>query len=69
VNFGIGFQATVPNDIRIYLGPYIYYSETKISPSASIPGLEFSAGEVQVENKTWPEGLPGSISLFLEDSV
>jgi hypothetical protein len=59
VNFGIGFQATVPNNIRVYIGPYIYYSETKISPSANIPGLDFSAGEVRIQNKTAAGGFAG----------
>ena len=29
VNFGMGFQATVPYGIKMYLGPYVYYSEFK----------------------------------------
>jgi len=32
VNIGIGFQATVSNDIKLYVGPYLYYSQAKISP-------------------------------------
>jgi hypothetical protein len=59
VNFGLGFQATVPNNIRVYLGPYIYYSEAKISPSANIPGLAFSAGDEQIRNKTAAGGFAG----------
>lgn len=59
VNFGIGFQATVPNDIRLYVGPYLYYSQAKISPSVNIPGLPFSAGEITIHNKTNIGGFSG----------
>ena len=59
VNFGVGFQATVPNNIRLYIGPYIYYAEAKVSPSANIPGLEFSAGDIRIKNKTTAGGFAG----------
>ncbi len=59
INFGVGFQATVPKDIKLYFGPYIYYSEAKISPTTNIPGLEFSAGNVTVQNKTKGGGFAG----------
>ncbi len=51
VNFGIGLQATVPYGIKLYLGPYIYYSEAKVSSSANISGLEFATGDT-IKNKT-----------------
>ncbi len=59
VNFGIGFQATVPNKIKLYAGPYLYYSQAKISPSVNIPGLPFSAGEITIRNKTKIGGFSG----------
>ena len=59
VNFGIGFQATVPYGIKLYIGPYIYYSEAKASLSANIPGLKFAAGDVTIENKTKAGGFTG----------
>ena len=46
VNFGIGFQATVPYGIKLYVGPYVYHSEAKASLSSNIPGLKFDAGDV-----------------------
>lgn len=59
VNFGLGFQATVPYGIKLYIGPYVYYSEAKISQSANIPGLEFSAGDTTIKNKTKVGGFTG----------
>jgi len=59
VNFGIGFQATVPYGIRLYAGPYIYYSEAKMSLSADIPGLEYAAGNVSIRNKSIAGGFAG----------
>jgi hypothetical protein len=52
VNFGIGFQVTVPNDIKLYVGPYLYSSQARISPSVNLPGLPFSEGEITIRNKT-----------------
>lgn len=59
VNFGIGFQATVRNDIKLYVGPYLYSSQARISPSVNIPGLPFSAGEITIHNKTKIGGFSG----------
>ena len=59
VNFGLGFQATVPKDIKLYIGPYLYYSEARISPSINIAGLEFSAGNTTIRNKTKGGGFTG----------
>ena len=59
VNFGLGFQATVPNEIKLYVGPYLYCSRTRISPSVNIPGLPFSAGEITIHNKTNIGGFSG----------
>lgn len=59
VNFGIGFQATVPNDIKLYMGPYVNSSQARISPSVNMPGLPFSAGESTLRNKTKIGGFSG----------
>jgi len=59
VNGGIGFQATAPYNIKLYAGPYIYYSEAKASLAANIPGLEYSAGNVSIRNKTIVGGFAG----------
>ncbi len=58
VNFGITFQATVPYGMKLYLGPYAYYSEAKTSLSANIPGLG-GAGDFRLENKTKAGGFAG----------
>jgi hypothetical protein len=59
VNFGIGFQATVPYGMKIYAGPYIYYSEAKVSASSDIPGLEFGTQNVLLKNKSIAGGFIG----------
>ena len=59
VNFGVGFQATIPYGIKLYAGPYIYYSEAKVSLAANIPGLEYAVGNVSIENKTIAGGFAG----------
>jgi hypothetical protein len=59
VNFGVGFQAAIPYGIRLYAGPYVYYSEAKISSAAKIGGLEHIAGNVSVENKSRAGGFAG----------
>ena len=59
VNFGVGFQATVPMDIKLYIGPYIYYSEAKSSPSTNISGLKLTAGDITIKNKTNVGGYTG----------
>ena len=59
VNFGVGFQTTIPYSIKLYAGPYIYYSEAKVSLAANIPGLEYAAGNVSIENKSIAGGFAG----------
>lgn len=60
VNLGIGFQATVPYGIKLYAGPYIYYSEARVCLSANIPGMEFGTGNVLLKNKTIAGGFIGA---------
>jgi hypothetical protein len=59
VNLGVGFQATIPYGIKLYAGPYIYYSEAKISIADNIPGLECAAGNVSIKNKSIAGGFAG----------
>jgi hypothetical protein len=59
VNCGIGFQITLPLEIRLYGGPYIYYSEAKMSLASDIPGLEYAAGNVSIKNKSIAGGFAG----------
>jgi len=59
VNFGAGLQVTIPHGIKLYAGPYIYYSEAEISLASNIPGLEYSAGDVSIKNKTMLGGFTG----------
>jgi hypothetical protein len=59
VNFGVGLQATIVYGIKLYAGPYIYYSEAKISSFPNISGLEYSAGDVSVQNKSILGGFTG----------
>jgi len=59
VNFGISFQATVPYGIKLYIGPYAFYSETKTSLAANIPGLRFETPNGTIKNKTNGGGYTG----------
>ena len=59
VNFGLGFQATVPYGIKMYFGPCVYYSEAKVSPSTNVPGLALASGEMTIKNKTGFGGFTG----------
>ncbi len=60
VNFGIGFQAAVPYDIKLYAGPYIHYLEAQICLCANIPGLAFGTENVLLKNKTIAGGFIGA---------
>ena len=59
VNFGIGFQATIPYGMRLYAGPYVYYSEATASLSTNVPGLQFSTADTTIKNKTNAGGFAG----------
>jgi hypothetical protein len=59
-NFGIGFQAAVPYGIKLYAGPYIYYSEAQVCLFANIPGLAFGTENVLLKNKTIAGGFIGA---------
>lgn len=59
VNFGLGLQAAVPHGIKLYAGPYVYYSEAKVSQSAGIPGLRFGIRDTRLRNKSKAGGFAG----------
>jgi hypothetical protein len=59
VNFGFGFQTTTSYGVKLYAGPYVYYSEAKVSLAPKIPGLEYAAGNISVENKSIAGGFAG----------
>ena len=59
VNFGMGFQATVTYDIKMYIGPYVHYSELEVSPSADVAGVAFASGGTTMKNKTGFGGFTG----------
>lgn len=59
VNCGIGFQATIPRGIKLYAGPYIYYSEAKMSLPSNIHGLGYADGNFSIENKSIAGGFAG----------
>jgi hypothetical protein len=59
VNFGIGLQVTVPYGIKMYIGPYVNYSEFKVWPSADIAGVALASGETTMKNKTGFGGVTG----------
>lgn len=60
VNFGVGLQASVPYNIKLYAGPYVYYSEAKANLSASIPGLQFGTDDILLKNKSCAGGFIGA---------
>lgn len=59
LRFGLGLQAIAPAGIKMYIGPYLYYSEAKVSPSTNVPGLALAAGETTLENNTGFGGFAG----------
>ncbi len=59
INLGMALQATAPWDIKLYAGPYVYYSEARASLDANIPGLEYAAGNVSIRNKSIAGGFAG----------
>lgn len=59
VNFGFGLQATVPKDIKIYIGSYLYHSEAKTSPSPNISALELLSKDRTIKTKGFAGGFAG----------
>jgi len=44
VNFGIGFQATLWRDMKLYAGPYVCYAEAQVSPARHVRGSSWQRG-------------------------
>ncbi len=56
---GLGFQIAAPLGAKLYLGPYVYYTEAQASPSTSVPGLNLTAGDTTLRNKSAVGGFAG----------
>ena len=59
VNLGVGLQATVPYGVKLYLGPYGYYAEARVSPSPPAAGVALASGTTTINNKTSFGGFTG----------
>lgn len=60
VNVGVGLQAALPFNIKLYAGPFIYYSEATANLSANITGLEFGTGDTLLKSKAFAGGFAGA---------
>lgn len=58
VHLGLALQATAPRNIRLYAGPYVYYSEARTSLDANIAGVP-GAGDAVIRNKVLAGGFAG----------
>ncbi len=62
---GIGLQATLPRNIRLYGGPYVYYSDADTILSADLPGLSFTTEKGLLQNRSKAGGYAGAdLPLF-----
>ena len=59
INFGMGIQITAPLCIKLYAGPYVYYTEARASLDTAIPGVEFAEGNASIRNKSIVGGFGG----------
>lgn len=65
VNFGIGFQATVPYGVKLYAGPYIYYAQADAYFSGAVLGISSGTEKVSWKNKSVAGGFLGAdVPLF-----
>lgn len=60
VNFGLGFQATVPGGIKLYTGPYVYYAEADGCLSSALSGIQSGNQKVLWKNKSVAGGFLGA---------
>ncbi len=60
VNFGAALQATVPAGIRLYAGPYLYYSEADAFLACAIPGIQSGTQKVLWKSKSPAGGYFGA---------
>jgi len=56
---GIGLQATLPWSIKLYGGPYVYYSDADAVLSVDRPGLAFGTDKETLQNKSKAGGFIG----------
>lgn len=59
LDFGMGLQATIPEGIKIYIGPYLRRAEFRISPSAAVAGIAHTSMETSWKNSTGFGGFSG----------
>ncbi|MBN1829675.1 MAG: hypothetical protein JW884_11095 [Deltaproteobacteria bacterium] len=59
VHLGIGIQGNLPYDLKVYAGPYVYYSQAKVSASPNIAVLRFASGPARVRNHSPLGGFAG----------
>lgn len=57
--FGVGLQFTLPCGAKLYTGPYLYYSEARMSLSSGIRDLGYATGNYSVENQSIAGGFAG----------
>ncbi len=60
INFGAGFQATLPCGTRLYAGPYISYSEAEMSSSSDTTGSGYVTDDSSVKSKSFAGGYAGA---------
>ena len=60
VHGGIGLQATLPFSIKLYGGPYVYYSDADAVLSVDRPGLLFGTEKGIMQNKSKAGGFVGT---------
>jgi len=51
-DLGIGFQDKLRCGTKLYAGPYLYYSDAKISQASDLYGNEFGSKEYSVSNRS-----------------
>jgi len=56
VSGGVGFQVTLPRGIKLYAGPYVYYSEADVSLTSGVANW---TGDFSIKNKSIVGGFTG----------
>jgi len=59
VHGGLAVQVTLPFDIRLYGGPYVYYSEARVSLLPAVSALGYSCGSGSWQNHSIIGGYAG----------
>lgn len=60
IHFGVGVQATVPCGIKLYSGPYVYYTEADAHLSRAIQGIPSGTKHESWKNKSVAGGFLGA---------